>query len=112
MAEDTFRTDPQGDQGGNCQGLFYVGDTPYPAKLDLADIRGANGDVLHRTRRARLLSETSLELSIVWGDATWSSNRLWLSGSPPFQEEPTHVRTPRPGITAAASEWPGRAPGS
>jgi hypothetical protein len=69
------------------EGLLWVGDKPYPALLESVRL---SGPVYHQVRRAMIQSETRISLSIIWGCATWSTNRDARSAEF-FVEEPTSV---------------------
>lgn len=78
---DRFRVD--GD-------LFYVGDRGYPmSEYTAADHDIGVDDYLMRMRRAELTFESGYLLSILWGNATYSSNYETLTTA--FIEEPTEV---------------------
>jgi hypothetical protein len=63
-----------------------------PSSTQIEDVTyGPNGEYLHRTRRTTVRFETGWSASIVWGDATYSSNHdAWLD-TPSFTEAPTTV---------------------
>lgn len=69
------------------EGLFWVGDKPYPAWIEH---HGITDPIYHQVRRALLKAETPVQLSIVWGCATYSSNHM-VSVPEGFHEEPATV---------------------
>lgn len=68
-------------------GLLWVGDKPYPAWIER---HGITDPIYHQVRRALLKTETPVQLSIIWGCATYSSNFM-VSLPGYFQEEPETV---------------------
>lgn len=73
----------------NEQGHLRVGDRLYPCYVDLADVYGPDGKLLHRVRRALVRLESGWGVSCIWGDSTYSTNGE--HGHDEFTETPTHV---------------------
>ena len=103
MSEYTFRMDDDGKR-------LWAGERTYPAKLyrhsmtdDIpphAPLWRKLPDYRMETRRALVCFENQWCLSTIWGDATYSSNRMGLERPlPPFIEEPTAVEV---GVLAPA----------
>jgi len=95
MGEYTFRMDEDGKR-------LWAGERTYPARLyrhSFADdippddpVWRSLPDYRMETRRALVCFENQWELSTIWGDATYSSNRMTLDRPLlPFIEEPTAV---------------------
>lgn len=92
--EYTFRADYE-------MSLLWAGERSYPARLtreSATDYIPAESGFLERfpdyrmeTRRATVCFENQWCLSTIWGDATYSSNRMDLGGHHPFIEEPQLV---------------------
>lgn len=92
---DTYPTDPRAVVSTrftrDVQGHLRVGDRLYPCYVDLADVYGPDGKLLHRIRRAVVRLESGWGVSCIWGDATYSSNARLAGSSEEFTETPTHV---------------------
>jgi len=95
MSEYTFRMDDDGRR-------LWAGERTYPARLyrhSFADDVPPDDPIWLRmpdyrmeTRRATVCFENQWCLSTIWGDATYSSNRMGLERPmPPFIEEPRAV---------------------
>ena len=96
MKEYTFRWDEE-------LSVLWAGERSYPARFhrhsmhdDIPDASGfllAHPDYRMETRQCWVHFENQWTLSTIWGDATYSSNRIDYSGleRQPFIEEPTLV---------------------
>lgn len=77
----------------NEQGHLRVGDRTYPCYVDLADVYGPDGKLLHRVRRALVRLESGWGVSCIWGDATYSSNARAIAGTSDWGREFTEMPT-------------------
>jgi hypothetical protein len=91
---DVFRWDEEGS-------LLYAGQRPFPAQFDRRsareDIPAESGffekfpDYRFESRRAVVWFENQWQLSVIWGDGTWSSNHVGFGRKLPFIETPSCV---------------------
>jgi hypothetical protein len=97
------------------QSVLWAGERSYPAHFHRSSAtEHIPPDYVHpvarmEMRQALVWFENQWQLSTIWGDATYSSNRMaFLDEQPPFIEEPTTVEVgvlvPTP-ITIPAAEF-------
>jgi hypothetical protein len=72
-------------------GILAIGQFRYPCQVSSESNR-LDGRT-HEARQAQLSFESGLELSIVWGSGTYSSNNRHPYSDEPFTEEPRLVET-------------------
>jgi hypothetical protein len=99
MNPNTFRWERITLDGDIEQGLLWAGVRSYPGRFHSesahdylpASFVAEHPDYRMETRQAWVHFENQWQLSTIWGDATYSSNRMDFLGKHPFIEEPTHV---------------------